>query len=152
MVLAAAVCLLPGPAAAAGSGFTGGSGTTGGSGMTGDSGMTGGSNQAAAAVRSTPNLADALRTLQDQGLRLVFSSEIVTPDMRVLQKPKARTPRAQLDELLQPHGLTAEEGPGRIVQIVRARPPEQPQPRRTPATSPRAPAGARPARSRTPSA
>jgi hypothetical protein len=142
MVLAAAVCLLPGPAAAAGSGFTGGSGTTGGSGMTGDSGMTGGSNQAAAAVRSTPNLADALRTLQDQGLRLVFSSEIVTPDMRVLQKPKARTPRAQLDELLQPHGLTAEEGPGRIVQIVRARPPEQPQPRRTPATSPARPPGA----------
>jgi len=64
------------------------------------------------------SLQDALRILQHEGLRIVFSSEAVTADMRVLEEPRGRTRRAQLDELLRPHGLKAVPGPGPIIQIV----------------------------------
>ena len=57
--------------------------------------------------------------LQARGLRLVFTSEMVTPDMRVRVEPRASAPKDQLAELLQPHGLTAENGPGGILQVVR---------------------------------
>jgi hypothetical protein len=98
---------------------------------------------AAAAGQSGPAfqgraLADALRILQQGGLLIVFSSEIVTPRMRVASEPRARTPLAQLDELLEPHGLEAERGPRSIIQIVRRRsgaaPPRQ--------TAPQAPSSA----------
>jgi hypothetical protein len=65
-------------------------------------------------------LTDALRVLQRRGLPIVFSSEIVTPDMRVVAEPRAPTPREQLDEVLRPHGLRAQSGPGHVIQIVRA--------------------------------
>ncbi len=124
MALAAAVCLLSGlvpPAVAAAGAFTQ-SGTP--------------------AARPAPSLAEALRLLQNQGLRIVFSSEIVTADMRVLQEPTAGEPRGRLDQLLEPHGLIAEEGPGGIVQIVRARPQEKPLPRKGPAAARERPARA----------
>lgn len=65
-------------------------------------------------------LEEALRTLQPTGLRIVFTSQLVTPDMRVATAPRARAPREQLDELLEPHGLLAGTGPGGIIQVVRA--------------------------------
>jgi TonB dependent receptor/Carboxypeptidase regulatory-like domain len=65
-------------------------------------------------------LGDALRVLQARGLRIVFTSTIVTPDLRVRVEPRAKTARQQLDELLAPHGLQAIEGPGKIIQVVRA--------------------------------
>ena len=68
------------------------------------------------------SLSDALRALQAGGLRVVFTSTIVTPDMRVRTEPRSSAPRRQLDELLAPHGLKAQEGPGGIVQVVRAPP------------------------------
>ena len=73
-------------------------------------------------VRSatTPSGSLTLQSFQARGLRIVFSSNIVTSDMRVRLEPRARTPRAQLDEILAPHGLVAREGPGGILQIVRA--------------------------------
>jgi hypothetical protein len=61
-----------------------------------------------------------LQSLQARGLRIVFSSNIVTPDMRVLAEPRAATPRDQLDEILAPHGLVVREGPGGVLQVVRA--------------------------------
>jgi hypothetical protein len=64
------------------------------------------------------SLQDALRILQQEGLRIVFSSETVTSDMRVLEEPRGRNRRAQLDDLLKPHGLKAVAGPGPIIQIV----------------------------------
>jgi hypothetical protein len=67
-------------------------------------------------------LADALRALQGAGLRIVFTSRTVTPELRVASEPRASSPRQQLDELLAPHGLKAEEGPGGILQVVRAAP------------------------------
>src|SRR5262245_29369240 len=67
-------------------------------------------------------LADALRALQGRGLRIVFSSATVTPDMRVAVEPRAKVARQILDELLEPHDLKAEEGPGGVIQVVRSKP------------------------------
>ena len=80
-------------------------------------------------------LDDALRILQRSGLPIVFSSEIVTPDMRVVAEPRAATPRQQLDELLEPHGLRAEQGPGAVIQVVRGRSEPTRGSRRKPGTS-----------------
>lgn len=72
-------------------------------------------------------LEDALRVLQARGLRIVFSSELVTPDMRVRAEPRAEAAKEQLAELLKPHGLAAETGPGGIIQIVlKKKPPTEP--------------------------
>jgi hypothetical protein len=68
-------------------------------------------------------LDDALRVLQMRGLRLVFSSELVTPDMRVREEPRATAAREKLTEILQPHGLIAENGPGGVIQVVRQKRP-----------------------------
>ena len=66
------------------------------------------------------SLAEALRALQARGLQIVFTSATVREDMRVEVEPRARTPRQILDELLAPHGLRARDGPGAIVEVVRA--------------------------------
>lgn len=66
-------------------------------------------------------LADVLRLLQDGGMRIVFSSETVTPDLRVKAEPRARSGRRMLGEILSPHGLEATDGPAGIVQVVRGR-------------------------------
>ena len=68
------------------------------------------------------SLADALRALQAAGLRIVFSSATVTPDLRVDTEPRATHARQRLDELLAPHGLKAQDGPGGVIQVVRAEP------------------------------
>ena len=65
------------------------------------------------------SLDEALRLLQQDGLPIVYSTEIVTPSMRVNSEPHARTPRQQLDELLSQHGLKAQSGPGRLILVVR---------------------------------
>jgi hypothetical protein len=67
-------------------------------------------------------LSDALRLLQRSGLHIVFTSEIVTPEMRVATEPRAQTPREQLDEILAPHGLEAVPGPGQVILVVRRHP------------------------------
>jgi hypothetical protein len=67
------------------------------------------------------SLAAALRALQAGGLRIVFTSAVVSPDLRVPAEPKGRTPRQQLEEMLEPHGLEARDGPGGTIQIVRRR-------------------------------
>ncbi len=64
---------------------------------------------------------EALRLLQARGLRIVFTSELVTPDLRVQSEPKEQSAREQLAELLKPHGLVAEPGPGGVLQVVRDR-------------------------------
>lgn len=71
-------------------------------------------------LRGRP-LEEALRLLQHAGLPIVFSSEVVRPSMRVVDEPRATRPRQQLDELLAPHDLKAEAGPGRLILIVRDR-------------------------------
>jgi Ca-activated chloride channel family protein len=66
-------------------------------------------------------LGDVLRDLQRRGLNIVFSSELVTPEMRVAAEPKEKTPRKILDEILAPHGLAVRVGPRESLVIVRAK-------------------------------
>lgn len=82
-----------------------------------------------AEVYKGQRLAAALRALQAAGLRIVFTSATVTPDMRVRSEPRAAAPRRRLEDLLAPHGLKARDGPGGIIEIVRtdaARPEPRP--------------------------
>ena len=65
-------------------------------------------------------LTDALSELQSQGLRIVFTSQLVRPEMRVEAEPVSGDPRRILDEILAPHGLRAEERIGGTLVIVRA--------------------------------
>lgn len=84
-------------------------------------------------------LEDALRVLQTRGVRLVFSSEVVTPDMRVRAEPRARALPEQLAELLRPHGLTVERGPGGVLLIVRQKTPSVDRSRRQRSSPPSPP-------------
>lgn len=63
-------------------------------------------------------LADVLREMQDRGLDLVFSSAVVGEDLRVTVEPLATRPRAVLDEILEPLGLEAKDGPAGALLIV----------------------------------
>ena len=76
--------------------------------------------QAAPSYAGKP-LGDVLRDLQRRGLNVVFSSELVKPDMKVAAEPKATTPRRILDEVLAPHGLAVRGGPRESFVVVRAK-------------------------------
>lgn len=65
-------------------------------------------------------LADALRDLQARGIRVVFSSELVRPSMRVAAEPAGAGAREILDDLLKPHGLQPRPGPDGTFIVVRA--------------------------------
>ena len=64
-------------------------------------------------------LAEALRDLQQQGVNIIFSSDLVTDDMIVRQEPRNGSLDHLLDRLLGPHGLEAEIGPRGTVLVVR---------------------------------
>lgn len=63
-------------------------------------------------------LAEALLVLQERGLDLIFTSQVVRPEMRVESEPTGDNPAAFLDDLLAPHGLTVEEGPRGVLVVV----------------------------------
>lgn len=65
-------------------------------------------------------LEDALLDLKQQGLKLIFTTQVVRPDLRVDEEPEAREPRAVLDEILRPHGLVARSSAGGVLVIVAA--------------------------------
>jgi hypothetical protein len=66
-------------------------------------------------------LSEALLELGSRGLRIVFTSRVVTTEMRVAAEPVATEPREILDELLAPHGLTVREGKrGTLVVVPRS--------------------------------
>lgn len=65
-------------------------------------------------------LPEALALLQADGLRIVYSSAVVTPAMVVESEPVGDQPRAILEQILAPHGLMARDGPGGTILIVRA--------------------------------
>ncbi|HEY3886867.1 MAG TPA: TonB-dependent receptor, partial [Vicinamibacterales bacterium] len=50
-------------------------------------------------------LTDALHIVTARGLRIVFSPDVVRPEMRVRVEPHGTTLRAIVDEILEPHGL-----------------------------------------------
>ncbi len=67
-------------------------------------------------------LAEALARLQSEGLKIIYSSDLVRPAMLVTEAPKATWPREILDELLAPHGLKVRSGPGGSLLVVKAPP------------------------------
>jgi hypothetical protein len=74
-------------------------------------------------------LSEVLVTLSARGVQLVFSSQLVTPGMRVMAEPRATAIGPLLDELLAPHGLEVRAGPRGVLQVVRASdPPSAPKP------------------------
>ncbi len=75
-------------------------------------------------------LPEALARLQADGLRIVYSSAVVTPAMVVEVEPEGDQPRDVLEQILAPHGLMAGDGPGGTILIVVAPPSaaEIPQP------------------------
>jgi hypothetical protein len=87
-------------------------------------------------------LVDVLEDLRRQGLPLVYSSELVTPNLRVAAEPSAKDRRAILEELLAVHGLAVQAGPRNTLLIVAVKPrvqlpdathaPAAPPPRVTP--------------------
>ncbi len=71
-----------------------------------------------AALSGRP-LAEALRQLQAQGLKVFFTTNVVRPEMRVAAEPDASDARGRLGQLLAPHGLKAKVGPkGRLVVVA----------------------------------
>ena len=67
-------------------------------------------------------LLEALAQLQTDGLRIVYSSAVVTPEMVVEKEPEGDQPRDILEQILAPHGLMAKDGPGGTILIVVAPP------------------------------
>ena len=80
-------------------------------------------------------LADALHDLQSRGLKLVYTDDVVRPEMRVRNEPRATEPRRILDELLREHALCTSKGPRNSIVIIRCPAIRQPgataQPRTT---------------------
>jgi outer membrane receptor protein involved in Fe transport len=65
------------------------------------------------------SLADYLESLNRQGQRIIFSSDLVPGDL-LLEGPQASSATvAELTELLRPFGLTIEDGPGDSLLVVR---------------------------------
>ena len=63
------------------------------------------------------SLVDALADLRRAGLPLVYSSELVTVDLRVAE-PSAKSPRAILEELLAVHGLAVQAGRNTLLVVA----------------------------------
>ncbi len=78
------------------------------------------------------DLASALARLQESGLLVVYTSELVHPEMRVESEPSDASPVVALQQLLAPHGLRAVASAGGVWVVVRAAPPpasaDQPRP------------------------
>jgi outer membrane receptor protein involved in Fe transport len=66
------------------------------------------------------SLVEVLQALQAQGLQVIFSSDLVRPDMEVAAEPETSTLRTLLEEILAPHGLKVVPGPGNTLLVVKA--------------------------------
>jgi hypothetical protein len=64
-------------------------------------------------------LSEALHDLETKGLRLIYSNDVVRPEMIVGSDPQSSEPRRALDELLHEHHLRATKGPRGSIVIVR---------------------------------
>lgn len=65
-------------------------------------------------------LTTAFQELERRGLRLVYSTRVVRPDMRVGSEPKATTAREILDEILVPHDLAVQPLEENLLVVVPA--------------------------------
>ena len=74
--------------------------------------------QARAKAYAGRAVADVLRELQATHLKIIFSSERVPPALRVAREPRSPDPREIALQILEPHGLTLQEGPGGTLIVV----------------------------------
>ncbi|MEN8165188.1 MAG: carboxypeptidase-like regulatory domain-containing protein, partial [Acidobacteriota bacterium] len=65
-------------------------------------------------------LQSVLSTLNEQGVPVVFSTALVLPEMRVGREPESGETKGFLVEILEPHGLGIQEGPGGRLVVVKA--------------------------------
>jgi len=74
------------------------------------------------------SLLNALIELNQQGAKLVFSSELVTADMRVTETPQRGDPLQMARDILAPHGLALASAPGGhwLLTRVSESPPDAP--------------------------
>jgi outer membrane receptor protein involved in Fe transport len=74
-------------------------------------------------------LEQALQRLEQRGLTILYSSDLVQPWMRVQEEPLATDNRAILVEILKPFGVDVADGPNGSLLLVRgAKPPATPLP------------------------
>src|SRR5580765_1278811 len=88
-------------------------------------------------------IADVLQELQTPALRIIFSTDLVTPAMRVQAEPKSTDPKEIAREILEPHHLTLRPGPRGTLLVV-APPPRKDPPAPSPRRKPQAPSDAAP--------
>jgi TonB-dependent Receptor Plug Domain len=63
---------------------------------------------------------EVLHQLQAEGEKILYSSTLVPPDLRVKSEPRGRTRREIAEQILAAHGLTLANGPGDTWLVVRA--------------------------------
>lgn len=81
---------------------------------------------AAADDLSRLSLQEAISALEERGLSVFYSSDLIKPWMIVREAPQAEEPAAILAELLAPYDLTTREGPDGSLLIVRTAPRDEP--------------------------
>jgi outer membrane receptor protein involved in Fe transport len=65
-------------------------------------------------------IVEALNEIRAGGLNLIWSSDLVRPDMIIATEPPVVAPRQLLDRLLASFGLVARDGPAGTIVVVRA--------------------------------
>src|SRR5262245_10473181 len=84
-------------------------------------------------------VAEVLQELRAAGLKVIFSTDLVPPTLRVKAEPTVTDPLAIALQILQPHGLTLQPGPrGTALVVTMPRKDRSPPPRKTPAQPPAA--------------
>ena len=92
-------------------------------------------------------VADVLRELQSDRLRIIFSSDLVPPSLSVKAEPKGRNPRELAQQILASHGLTLQKGPGDTwIVVARSSAAERQAPARRPPPAPPKPPPTDPAK------
>src|SRR5262245_16415980 len=81
-------------------------------------------------------VADVLQELQAPELRIIFSTDLVKPAMRVLAEPKSNDPKEIAREILEPHGLAVRPGPRGTLPVVALPRKDPPTSRRKPPPAP----------------
>ena len=69
-------------------------------------------------LKGTP-LPDYLDSLGAEGLRIIYSSDLVSADQVLLNEPDSSNPKASLAGLLRPYGLTVIDGPSGSLLVIR---------------------------------
>ena len=63
---------------------------------------------------------DVLKDFQRKGIRLIFGTQLVRPDMRVSDEPRGTEARQIITAILAPHGLTTRVGLRGVLMVIRA--------------------------------